>query len=183
MRVQIIKSKAPIQIWSGYLNAPQSYRDELVKVTKREKNKSPHIDSFYDVFNEKNGKVVATNYYAWEAVPLYKKLLENIEKSINEWIDKPGKYKIQQAWSGVYEEGQQTNSHAHDPSTYSFCYYMRAEAPYTPMVFDDCGVEINGETDLLIVFPSFLKHSVPPCRNERVFISGNTIPTEFNVEG
>jgi len=181
MSVTISKGKAPVKIYSDYLNAPQDYRDEITKLTIYEKNNSPYVDSFYDVFSEENGKIVATNYRAWEAIPLYSKLLKNIEGAINKWIDELSEYKIQDAWSGVYDIGQIAKSHSHEPSHYSFCYYMRAEAPYTPMRFDDCDIEIDAKTDLLIVFPSFLKHSVPPCRNERVFISGNVIPKNFNV--
>ena len=178
--LQVHHVKSPVKIYSGYLNVPQDYREQLIEATYKEKDNAPYVDSFNDVFNEENGKIVVTNYRAWEAIPLYKKLLENIEITINNWTK--SNTKLDQAWSGIYDIGQETKSHNHHPSQFSFCYYMRAETPYTPMVFDECNIEINGETDLLIVFPSFLQHSVPPCKNERVFISGNTIPSIFKED-
>ena len=44
------------------------------------------------------------------------------------------------------------------------------------MVFDDVGIEIEAITDRLIIFPSHVTHSVPPCRGEeRIMIAVNII--------
>ena len=188
--VEIIHTKAPIKIWSGLLGVPNDYREKLIETTYDQHKKAPHIGSFYDVFNEKNGKIVATSYKAWNDAPIYSTLVKGIETMSNKWIQNDDwtmnvetvKYEIIEAWAGVYKENQTTNSHNHVLSSFSFCYYMKAEPPYTPMVFDNSEVSINARTDLLIVFPSFIFHSVPPVVNERVFMAGNMVPISSQEE-
>jgi len=183
MSIEIHHTKTPIKIWSGYLGVPNDYKDNLINATNEQYKNAPSESSFYDVFNEKNGKVVATGYKAWEEVPTYSKLIKAIEFTFNKWVENDNwwsnggktKYKVIEAWSGVYNENQTTNSHHHTPSPISFCYYIDAEAPYTPMVFDQSDLSIDAKTDLLICFPGFIWHSVPPCKNKRIFIAGNMI--------
>ena len=183
---EIYHTKAPIKIWSTPLGVPKEYRDELVKATYKQKQNAPRTDAFYDVFNEENGRVIATSPNAWEDIPLYNELLNGIQTKFQEIIYKDKdwgggiiNYQITSAWSGLYEEGQIAKPHHHIPSYFSFCYYMKAEAPYTPMVFDDVNVSIDAVTDRIIFFPSWVSHSVPPVKAERVFISGNMVGTSM----
>ena len=104
-------------------------------------------------------------------------LLKNILLTIQSLSPENHEYIITNTWMGIYKENQHTKSHHHEPSYKSFCYYISAEEPYTPMVFNDVGIEIEAVTDRLIIFPSFIRHSVPPCRGgERIMIAGNIDP-------
>jgi len=176
--INIYNTKAPTNIYSTYLGAPLEYREKLIQTTYMIKNKKVSNDpTFTFLFHEdKNQKVIATGYQAWEDDPIYSKLLGNILKFIKQNVAQSpeANFRIVNSWAGVYNKGQSVKPHHHSPAIYSFCYYMKAEAPYSPMVFDECGLEIDAKTDLLIVFPSYLKHSVKEVLGEeRVFIAGN----------
>jgi len=175
--MEIYNTKAPVQIYSLYLQCPQDYRDKLVETTYKLKPTVKDDFTFQLVFNEtKQERVVATGYQAWVDDPIYTDLLTNIVNVVQFEIskDKNHNLELENAWAGIYKKGQFAHSHHHSPSLWSYCYYMKAEPPYTPMVFDHCGVSIDAITDLLIVFPSYLYHSVPPVvGSERVFIAGN----------
>lgn len=77
-------------------------------------------------------------------------------------------------WSAVYRKGDYTQSHDHGGNVGSFVYYLKAENT-SPLVFDEAGIVVNPTTDSLVVFPSYLKHSVPKLLEDdlRIVISGN----------
>jgi hypothetical protein len=172
--------KAPCEIVYMQLGMSQEYKGQLIQESYRLKNRKDreNHNSFIDVFNETNqGKVIGSSYKLWEESKTYNELLNKILEVVTN-ISKLGhEYQITNTWLGVYKKEQISNPHAHEPNHKSFCYYISAEEPYTPMVFNDVGIEIEAVTDRLIIFPSFIRHSVPPCRGgERIMIAGNIDP-------
>ena len=167
----------PCEIIHLQLGVPQRYKKQLIQESHRLKNREnrENIQIFKHLFYEEENRVIGSDFQIWKESNLYNKLLENILLTISQIYAIAGvEYKIADAWVGIYNKGQQTRSHSHDPLYKSFCYYIEAEEPYTPMVFDDIGLEIEAITDRLIIFPSFIKHSVPPCKKDgRIMIAGN----------
>ena len=45
----------------------------------------------------------------------------------------------------------------------------------TPLIFDECNFKLNPTDDTLVIFPSYLKHSVPPHndKEDRICLAGN----------
>ena len=169
----------PCEIVHMQLGMPQDYRELLTQESHRLKNREGRENApiFTYLFNEdKENKVIGSDFELWLESDLYNTLLRNILLAIQP-LCKPGlEYGITNTWMGIYKENQYSKSHNHNPSHKSFCYYISAKEPYTPMVFDDVGIEIDAITDRLIIFPSHIQHSVPPCRGgERIMIAGNVV--------
>ena len=77
-------------------------------------------------------------------------------------------------WSAIYREGHYTISHAHSPSFLSFVYYLKSNINSSPLVFDGCDFQVQPHDDMLVVFPSYLIHSVPKHTGEdRICLAGN----------
>ena len=89
-------------------------------------------------------------------------------------------YKMTSLWGNYYVEGDETISHIHSPSFYSFVYFVKGNYKSAPLVFDASSTYIRPEQGKLIFFPSHLLHHVPKQRNNcvRVTISGNILTAE-----
>ena len=170
---------SPSKILYTQLGVPKNYKDKLIEETyKLKKRRGRENDEIFKrIFNEKGNKVIGSGFELWQESNIYNTLLKNILKfiTINSPID--WNYKIVNTWAGIYEKGQVAIRHSHEPLYKSFCYYISAKEPQTPMVFDDVDITINAITDRLIIFPSDIFHSVPPCNGgERIMIAGNVLP-------
>lgn len=171
--------KSPCEIIHMQLGMPQEYREQLIQESYRLKNREERENEglFKYLFNEEKDKVIGSGYCLWEESKLYNVLLRNILLITQSFSPQTFEYGIANTWMGIYKENQHTKTHKHEPCYKSFCYYINSEEPQTPMIFDELGIEIDAITDRLIIFPSHVAHSVPPCRNkERIMIAGNIIP-------
>ena len=86
-----------------------------------------------------------------------------------------GNFFATDCWGAVYKKGESCNPHAHHPAIWSFVYYVDAEPNDAPLVFPTSGNAIYPNTGLMIVFPGWITHSVPPQENdkERIVVAGN----------
>ena len=76
-------------------------------------------------------------------------------------------------WAMMYEEGDFAIKHHHFPtSVFSCCYYIDVEDDCSPIIFED-EISITPENGLLLVWPSFLFHEIPPTKGRRMCISMN----------
>ena len=92
--------------------------------------------------------------------------LENIKTFIPRFRD---------IWANVYRKGDYALSHRHRPAVWSFVYFLKSKWFYSPLVFDDYGQKIRPINGRYIIFPSYLRHSVPKHRydDSRITLSGN----------
>jgi hypothetical protein len=100
------------------------------------------------------------------------------ERTYEDGTNNPIKYYVQETWGLIYTKGHATKMHTHWPSVWSYTYCVKAELCCSPLVFPSAtggGYEIFPVTSQLIVFPSWINHSVPEhiCDHERIMISGN----------
>lgn len=87
-------------------------------------------------------------------------------------------FSISSMWGAIYQQGDWADYHTHGPSRTSFVYYLQADPTQgAPLVFDNTGYEIMPTTGQLIMFPSWLGHSVPKFEpgndSERIVLAGN----------
>ena len=88
-------------------------------------------------------------------------------------------YGIRECWGLIYEQGQETKSHSHWPSTWAFVYNVRACSKCSPLILPSNGIHPNTTLypteGMLTIFPAWLNHEVPsqPCSHERIIIAGN----------
>lgn len=90
-------------------------------------------------------------------------------------------------WGVVYAKGEHTQPHDHWPQTWSWVYNVECCDNCAPLVFDDASPEtrcIAPTRGNMILFPGWLKHSVPaqPCDHERIVLAGNLSANSPNLE-
>ena len=82
---------------------------------------------------------------------------------------------VKNLWGNVYRKGDFAKSHDHKPNVFSFAYFVKANWYDSPLIFDDSRKRIRPKAGRYVIFPSYLRHSVPKNRynHERVTVSGN----------
>ena len=86
----------------------------------------------------------------------------------------PTNVKVTDLWAQWYDIGDYQSSHSHWPNHWSFCYYVNIPPRSSPMIFDHSRVKIKAQKGQLVLFPGWVKHSVPPNKGYgRSVISGN----------
>ena len=159
---------SPVQITDLQLGIPQDYKQEC-------------IDEIYNLGDSQhrstNVKATMTKSRIWEESNIFNPLIKGIKLAINNVYplgDERFDYDIHDAWGTTYRKGDYTDAHTHGDSYLSFIYYLKSSGK-TPLIFDECNFQINPLDDLLIVFPSYLIHSVPPHEEneDRICIAGN----------
>jgi len=81
-------------------------------------------------------------------------------------------------WGAVYNQGDEAIAHHHLPAVISFVYYLKADPILSsPLLFPTVnnGFMIRPTSGLIVMFPGYLEHYVPPQQqeNERIVLAGN----------
>ena len=129
-----------------------------------------------------NVKATLTDWYI--TTPQIERLRKFILNEITSKIDasikmigdiKPFIPRFRDIWANVYRKGDYALSHRHRPAVWSFVYFLKSKWFYSPLVFDDYGQKIRPRNGRYIIFPSYLRHSVPKHRydDSRMTLSGN----------
>lgn len=159
---------APTQIIDLQLGIPQDYKQEC-------------IDEIYKMGNSVNERSnvygIRSTYKVWEETDVLNTLLDNIKNAIDGLYKdkfKERHFPITSAWSVIYKKGHGANPHEHLPNAWAFVYYLKSNGD-TPLVFNEINHSINPKDDMLVVFPSYLIHSVPPHEGDedRICVAGN----------
>ena len=82
--------------------------------------------------------------------------------------------KCSECWSILYDNGDYVESHNHEPSMYSFVYFVNTPENSSPLIFDTSGFKVQPEEGKMVIFDSKLNHHVPInyCAG-RSIVSGN----------
>ena len=143
----------------------------------------PLLENYEDKQNRtSNVKATMTDWYI--TTPQIERLRKFILNEITSKIDasikmigdiKPFIPRFRDIWANVYRKGDYAVSHRHQPAVYSFVYFLKSRWFYSPLVFDDYGQKIRPRNGRYIIFPSYLRHSVPKHRydDSRMTLSGN----------
>lgn len=158
--------------------AEQQYHKEPTQTTfvNSVENAGPKPDSFRRLFEESADFKKITDFALQtikEAVPLF----PNMDKVNNDPF-------ILDCWGVLYKPNTSQEiwtkglePHYHWPATWAFTYYVDACDTCAPIVFPNC-TDANlhrPRTGLLIIFPGWIAHAVPPhkCNHNRISIAGN----------
>ena len=162
--------KHETEILTLNLGIPNSYKEECLKETYR----------LGDSMNSStNVKAIMTTYEVWNETKVFNPLIQRIYNKVCELIpshdDKLFRYHLLNAWVATYKQNHFTIPHVHTPSTISFIYYLKAPKSSSVIKFDSCNYSIEPIDDLLIIFPSYLVHSVPShsINEDRICLAGN----------
>ena len=160
--------QSPVEIIEAQLNIPQDYKQQC-------------IDEIYKIDNSINERSnvygIRSTYKVWEETEVLNQLLDNIKNTIDGLYKdefKERHFPITSAWSVIYKKGHGANPHEHLPNAWAFVYYLKSNGD-TPLVFNEINHSINPKDDMLVVFPSYLIHSVPPHEGDedRICVAGN----------
>ena len=123
-----------------------------------------------------------SSYFIWEKTPKYNKLLQRIEQTANTIykdkykLDQRLGYKLVEAWTAIYREGDHAAVHKHDGVNISFVYYIDVGENTTPLEFQYSDFVLEPKNDLLVMFGSNVYHAVPKHKGrDRVVMAGNLI--------
>ena len=163
--------KSPTEIITTTLGIPEAYKQQCIQEAYK------IGDSIDRENNLTNVKAFRSSYKVWEETDVYNLLLDRIIEKINvvfPFTDTRFEYVLQNCWFAIYREGHYTIPHSHDPSSLSFVYYLKSNINSSPLVFDECDFQLQPHDDMLVVFPSYLIHSVPKHTGEdRICLAGN----------
>lgn len=75
----------------------------------------------------------------------------------------------------IYRKGHCAPSHDHMPEHFTFVYFLKCEGNSSPLVFDVSGRKIPPKEGMMVIFPAYLRHSVPTYRSneDRITIVGD----------
>ena len=111
----------------------------------------------------------------------FRNIIVTVVKNLNLYWN--SQFKIETIWANIYRKGDFTQSHDHDPSRYSFVYFLKSKSNSSPLLFEGINLKnkkkkwkaIKPIEGRLVIFPGFLKHRVPVHIHDetRITISGN----------
>ena len=110
-----------------------------------------------------------------------KNTIVSLVKDLNLYWSSP--FEIKTIWANIYRKGDFTQSHDHDPSRYSFVYFLKSKPNSSPLMFESIDLKkkrkkkevVKPIEGRLVIFPGFSKHWVPVHIHDetRITISGN----------
>ena len=170
MKFNTHNTTTPTQIIDLKLGIPQNYKQECINEIYKIGN---------SVSNPTNLTALRSTYQVWKETKVLNILIDNILTvlhNITPTHDERYYYNLANAWSAIYKKGHDAKPHCHIPAHISFVYYFKSTGN-TPLVFDECNFKLNPTDDTLVIFPSYLKHSVPPHNDEedRICLAGNAL--------
>jgi len=181
-------------IWTSKINSFEEINDEMHRYIISQKKKDPLgiVKSNFKGWHSKN-------FNLQDKEP--KKFIESIKNNINDslnsmnWDLKSQSANIKGMWAIINEQGAWNQKHHHSNSDISAAYYVEAHDNCGDIVFYDprparvykhpISIEPNNlnatvnsikpEPGLLVLFPSYLEHSVNPniSDKKRIVISFN----------
>lgn len=155
------------------LGAPPNYIQECIKEVYRIGNSQ----------NERTSvEASRSSWEIWKESSIFKVLLNKILNiTYKEFVDdKRSIISIKSAWSAIYKKGNYAKLHDHEPCWMSFVYYLK-NSGNTPLIFEakkitePNPIKLEPKKDLLVLFPSYIRHEVPVHESEedRICIAGN----------
>jgi hypothetical protein len=146
--------------------------NEIRKVGFSKQTNNNNLNAFSTVDIKSLAFIQDFKTYVLECVEVYNK------KITGGCIKNPS---ITSMWAALYQKNDSTRSHKHIPNTYSFVYFVRSEKNHSPLKFDNSLFSFNGNPGNLIIFPSYLWHSVSKqkLQSPRITLIGNIIYDHF----
>lgn len=90
---------------------------------------------------------------------------------------------VTESWAIIYKQGQGTSMHHHGLAAYSTVFYVKMNDDSSPLEFSN-GLKLNPKSGSLLVFPGYLRHSVPESNSTTdriVFVANYSIVPKSNV--
>ena len=84
-------------------------------------------------------------------------------------------------WGVVYHKNDFGKPHDHWPAIWSWVYNVECCDKCAPLQFDDADISVRPKNGNMVMFPGWVKHSVPKhqCNHERIIVAGNLGPNPW----
>jgi len=134
--------------------------------------------TFKDQFPERNKSNIIgwhSGYFAHKQSHVFDELIKLVESKATSVVnDQDFNISVVQSWAVVYEKGDGAAKHSHSDTLISAVFYADVEANASPLKFEN-GLTILPEKGMLVIFPGWVKHEVPPMRfnSKRIAIAFN----------
>lgn len=158
-------------------------RENLKQYTEVDIHKVNYFDNL-DLFETIKQKAITKDKGAW-MTSWYEDSFQKIANYIIDYInslDFIGKTPIDvgfqlehmNLWGQIYNENDYQDSHDHVPYNLSWIYFVNTPNGSSPVVFEDSDLKVIPREGKVLVFPSWVRHYVPPnkCKG-RAIIAGN----------
>ena len=82
-------------------------------------------------------------------------------------------FKFKNFWANIYRYGEYTNIHDHLPEDLSMVYFLTSEKGDAPLLINDGDdqIPIYPQEGSIVMFPSYIKHSVPKHESNNIRIT------------
>jgi hypothetical protein len=101
----------------------------------------------------------------------------NVQADMSSWFMHEHKVFLMpyDCWTASYTKSDWTKPHDHWPSIWSWVYNVDCCDSCAPLVFPDAKQSVIPKKNTMIMFPGWVKHSVPKhqCDHKRIIIAGN----------
>ena len=163
-----------------------SYYTKIVEDKSFQKDIIDVIDKFPDV-QKKNTNVKAkmTDWYLMK-----EKGFNELSKHMLDFAEEVSEYRFKRAsnfnftvkemWGICYESNEYTLPHDHWPFVWSVVYYINPPENCPNLVFPELNNYVEPKDGLLVLFPGWMVHEVPPSffEGKRYVVSANITLTE-----
>ena len=119
----------------------------------------------------------------WESfsVPAFEQIGDYAISLIRGWkwsLDTPVRQedplKLSNLWGQWYRKGDYQIAHTHYPNQWSFVYFVNTPRGSSPLVFTTSNKKVAAKAGNMVIFPSWMRHHVPPNKCEgRSIVAGN----------
>lgn len=174
--VEINYTKEPVfttflNVSLSELNSIKEKIREYRKKFKRLNSDKTHLTAWRSSYN--------TNEFVDYFDSINSKIINKCVEILNDYYKTKNKLFLENMWVNIYEKGDFSEKHHHNLFDFSCCYYVDIEKDSSSVIFSS-NLEIVPENDMLILFPSYLKHKIPPTIGKRYLISMNLNSTSCN---
>lgn len=168
MKTDINTIYHPCEVLITTLGIPLEYKqkciEELYNLGDKQNNKT-------------NVKAIMSSYKIWEESRMFDTLINKIGNTLALNIPPEPNFmhSLGDCWGAIYKKDSFTDLHQHGLNNFSFVYYLKASSKSSPLEFPLSNYIVQPKDDLLVIFPSFLPHSVPKQieDEDRICIAGN----------
>jgi hypothetical protein len=134
--------------------------------------------------NRTNVQAAMSSWHVWDETPIYRPILQTVLELADHLgvIGFPAGSEadhetfVESAWVARYNKGDYTKPHNHAAAMYSFVVFLQAEPNDAPIIFHTHPeIKVHPESRMILLFPSYLMHSVPKQiqDRERIVLAGN----------
>lgn len=150
---------------------------QLCKKYQTEEFKEPKTQAVY---------AWRSDYYtvAKKAMPGFEFLFDEVTKRISKIWDKPYNFLVEHFWFAIYQKGDSSNPHDHDPVDLACVYYASVPKNSAPLIIKsiDGDKTIVPKTGMLVIIPGYCTHQVPESKHEdgeRIIVAMNVARDKF----